>query len=306
MYDLIMRKRKQETGIIVIHHGKSQFMIFPASVFRICAEIIQSIVHPAHIPFIVESQSPVLHGIGNLWKRGRILGCKDRRRMELFQPLVHVLEEFHCISVYTPGRISLPVDSSADGIHSQTVYMVFGQPVIGGGLQEAPYVSTGMHKVAASPFADTYGRMRILVQSCPVILSQTIAVQCKMYRYKVHDHANAILMTAVNKIFQLIRSAVSGSGAEKACGLITPGFIAGIFVQRHDLQIIVAVVFYIGNQDFCHFFIGIPGICFFGWLFKRTEMQFINIQRLLAAVRAGCHPFFIVERIALLVPYNRG
>ena len=262
MHYLIMGKREKESCIIVIHHGKRQFMVITASIFRSGTKIVKGVVHPSHIPFIVKAQTALGNRVCNLRKGCGIFGSQNHRGVHFFQSSVHVLEKFHCVEVYAPRRIPLPVNSPADGIHTKPVYMKFFYPVVCRRLQEAPYFSTGMHKVAASPFADTYGRMRILVQSCPVILSQTIAVQCKMYRYKVHDHANAILMTAVNKIFQLIRSAVSGSGAEKACGLITPGFIAGIFVQRHDLQIIVAVVFYIGNQDFCHFFIGIPGICF--------------------------------------------
>ena len=52
---LVMRKRKQETSIIIIHHGKSQFVIIVTSVFRGSTEIIQCIIHPAHVPFIIKT-----------------------------------------------------------------------------------------------------------------------------------------------------------------------------------------------------------------------------------------------------------
>ena len=42
-------------------HGECQLMIIPRPVLGSCPEIIQCVVHPPHIPLIVESKSALFH-----------------------------------------------------------------------------------------------------------------------------------------------------------------------------------------------------------------------------------------------------
>ena len=89
----------------------------------------------------------------------------------------------------------------------------------------------------------------------------------------------------------------SGSRTEKTGCLIAPGFITWIFIQRHDLQIVIAIFDQIWNQNINHFFIVIPVICFVRRLAKRTKMNFVNVQRFFSAVAAALQPLAVFEFI---------
>ena len=50
----------------------------------------------------------------------------------------------------------------------------------------------------------------------------------------------------------------SGGWTEISCILISPGFVAWVLTERHDLHIIIAVFLQIGDKDRCQFLIGVP------------------------------------------------
>ena len=58
--DLVVGKRQQVSLPVKISHGESQLIVVPSPVQRICPEIFQSVIHPAHIPFIVKSKPAFL------------------------------------------------------------------------------------------------------------------------------------------------------------------------------------------------------------------------------------------------------
>ena len=174
-------------------------MIIVCTIFRTSTEIVQGIVHPAHVPFIVKSKTALGNRIGNFREGSGIFGCEDRRWVEILESLVHVLKELYCIQVYPTSRVALPVDRAADRIHTDTVHVEFTHPVIGTGLQETSCFAAGMHKVAASPFADTDSRVRILIKRSSVIICQTVSVHSEMNRNKVHQHADAVFVAGIHE-----------------------------------------------------------------------------------------------------------
>ena len=272
-------------------------MVVLSTIFRCSAEIIQRIIHPSHIPFIIKTKSALVDRISHFRERSRIFGCEDHRRMHAFQSLIHILQELYRIEVYTPCRIALPVDRTADCIHADTVHMEFTDPVICAGLQEASGLSAGMHEVAASPFTDTDSRVRIFIKCSSVVIRQTISVHSEMNRNKIHQHTDIVFMAGIYEGFQLVRCSVTRSRAEKSGCLIAPGFITRVFIQWHDLEIVVAVFDQIRNQNVDHFFIIVPVICFIRRFAERTKMNFIDIEWFLSAVTAVLHPLGILKFI---------
>ena len=180
--------------------------------------------------------------------------------------------------------------------------MIFAQPVTGAGLKETADFAPGMHEIAASPFADSHSGIGIFVKRSTVIICQRVSVHCKMYGNEIHDHADSVPVAGVNEGHQLGGCAVPRSGTVESGCLIAPGFITGVFVQRHDLQIVISVFQKIGDQDIRHLFIIIPVVRLFGRLAKRAEMDFVYIQRCGAAVTSVFHPFRIAELISVKIP----
>ena len=75
--DFIMREWEQETGIIIIHHRECEFVVIFRTVFRRSAEIIECIIHPSHIPFVIEAKTSLIDRIGHLRERGGIFGGEN-------------------------------------------------------------------------------------------------------------------------------------------------------------------------------------------------------------------------------------
>ena len=64
-------------------------MVARATEERIAAEIVQGIIHPAHIPLVIEAQSPKFHRTGNAVKGRGILCNQHCIWMQLMQALIH-------------------------------------------------------------------------------------------------------------------------------------------------------------------------------------------------------------------------
>ena len=161
--DLIMGQRENIALIVVVHHGKSQLVVLLSSFICICLEIGQGVVHPAKIPFVVKAKSALPDSLSNTLVRGRIFCKKQAFRDTLFQSLVHGADKFKSSQVLAAVCVSLPVDQVSYRIHAKSVEVEFSQPVICGGLQEAAYLTSGMHKVAAAPFVASNCHVGVLV-----------------------------------------------------------------------------------------------------------------------------------------------
>ena len=176
-------------------------MIIFRAVFRCGAEIIEGVIHPSHIPFIIEAKTALIDRISYFRERSGIFGSENDGRMHSLQSLIHILEKFHCIQVDTTCRIALPVDRTADRIHADTVHMKFTDPVVGAGLQKAFCFSAGVHEIAASPFTDTDSGIWIFKKSRSVIICKPVGIYGKMYRNKIHQDTDSMSVAGINKSF---------------------------------------------------------------------------------------------------------
>ncbi len=247
-------------------------MVVCRPVFGSRTEIIQRVVHPSHIPFIVEAQPALRNRSGNAGIRSRVFGREYSGGMPFFKAAVHLADEVDGSIIDASCRVALPVNDPADGIHADPVNVVFCQPVIGGRLEEASDFPAGMHEITASPFADAHILVRIFIESGAVIIRQSIAVHSKMNRYKIQYDPDIMLMASVDEFHQLSGRTIARGRTVEAGILIAPGFITGVFAEGHDLYIIVTVFFQIGDQDVCHLRVSIPVVCLIGRLLEGAEM----------------------------------
>ena len=145
--DFIMGQRQKKMVMIVIHHGKGQLMIVHAAICGSRAAVIQGVVHPAHVPLIVKSKAVFRHRLCNVGIGCGVLRYQNCGWMQCLQPPIHILQEFYCVQIDTPSRVSLPINHAADCVHAQAIYMKFRQPVIRGRLQKAANLTTRVHEV---------------------------------------------------------------------------------------------------------------------------------------------------------------
>ncbi len=280
----VMGERKQKSVIVIVHHRKCQFVIALRAVFGTGAEIVQRVVHPTHIPFVIKSEPAFADRSCDAGVGGGIFRRKYGVGVELLKSPVHLADEFYGSVVDASGRFALPVNDPADGIHADSVYMVLGEPVVGGGLKKTPYFAPGVHEIIASPFADPHIVVWIFIKRSSIVAGKSIAVHRKMYRHEIQDYADVIQVTLVYEFHQFCRSAVAGGGTEKPGVLIAPGLVTGVFAKGHDLHVVVPVFFQIRNQNTGKLRISIPVIRLIGRFPEGAEMNLIDVHRSVPAV----------------------
>ena len=285
-----------------IHHRESQLAQVGFAFFRCFFEVVQRIVHPAKVPLVVKAQAAVFHGGGHFFKVGGILGNQHGGGVALLQPLVHILQEFQGRAVHTAGGVTLPVDQAADGIHAQAVCVEGAQPVISGRLQKAADFAAGVHEIAAAPFALPHRCGGVFVQSGAVKVFQAVFIHSEVDRHKVKDHANVRRVAGIDQGTQLVRRAVTAGGGKKAGGLVAPAAVKGVFAQRHQLQVGVAVFFQVGGQLFGQFRISIGGAILLAA--PAACLCFVNVQRSIKVLAALCHPGGIRPLAGGCAPHN--
>ena len=122
---------------------------------------------------------------------------------------IHIRDERNGILVDSPVRITVPVYRTAYGIHSYPVKMIFLKPVVRTRLKETCHFPSGMIEVHGSPFAVSDIVIRQIVKIRTVVVSESVAVDRKMYRNKVDYYTNAVCMAPVHKFHKFLCRAVA-------------------------------------------------------------------------------------------------
>ena len=130
---------------------------------RILPEVVQRVVHPAHVPLIIKAQSAVFYRTGHALIVGGVFCDQHAVRMQLVQSLIHAFQERDAGGIDAAAGIAAPVDQPADCVHTQPVKVENRQPVVGTGLEKTAHFAAGVDKVAAAPFAVVVLFLRILI-----------------------------------------------------------------------------------------------------------------------------------------------
>ena len=74
VYDLVVAQRADEVLGKGVHDGEREQAVVAGAPRKIGLHVVQGVVHPAHIPLVVEAQAAVLRRIGHERPRGGLLG----------------------------------------------------------------------------------------------------------------------------------------------------------------------------------------------------------------------------------------
>ena len=302
----VVRKRQKEAVAVVVRHRERQLVVVAAAVFGRGAEIIERVVHPPHVPLVVEAEAARLRRLGNAGVRGGVLRAEHRRRVQRLQPAVHPAQELDRRAVHAAGRVALPVDHAADRVHAQAVDVEFLEPVVRRRLQKAAHLAARVHEVAAAPLAAADVRVRVLVEGGAVVAGERVAVHREVHGHKVEQDADAAPVAGVDEVFELVQRAVARGRAEKAGGLVAPGFVARVFAERHDLDVVVALLFHIRHEPFRDLPVRVPAVRRGARLFERAEVHLIDVERSRFAVGPRAHPAAVAEGVAVQPADDRG
>ena len=262
-----MRNRQYKVLIESIHKRKGDQVEIVFSEQRIHFEEAQGIIHPPHIPFIVEPKPTCLDWFRDVGPSSTLFRDHVCVRLAFEYFCVHLLEEFDSLAIVIAAIlircpwtfIIVKIKHIRNGIDTDSIKMELLQPENGVRNQEAVHLCFSQVKIQCPPtVVDGAIRIGIFKSRCTIKIGQRIIIFAEMAGNPIHDDADSFFMRFFHKIPQLKQIPVTRSHREVPGDLIAPRSFQRMFHQRHEFDVRVAHFLHIWNQRFSKIFKGIP------------------------------------------------
>ena len=336
VHDFVVAQRADEVLGKGVHDGEREQAVVAGAPRKIGLHVVQGVVHPAHVPLVVEAQAAVLRRIGHERPRGGLLGhhhhvgvvglhgavdLTDKRAG------VQVLLGTVLVELLLAGIVNAKVEVQHAGhaVHANAVHVEVLEPVQHVGDQEGADLAAGEVKLVRAPV----GVNLVLKQHVAVKGGKAVGVGAKTAGHPVHDHADACLVACIDKVHELLRVAVARRGGVIAGRLVAPGAIEGMLHKRHDLDMRVAHVAHVVHELHRQVVVGVKLAALRGErvhgagvvavlvrlalrrvavALPRANMHLVDVERLRHVVVAGAalEPRGVVPLIAVEGPQHAG
>src|SRR5699024_7880265 len=187
---LVVAQGQQIQLVVKVVHAEQQLAVLGGPLPKGGGEIVQGVVHPAHVPLVVEADAVVPGGGGDLQVVGGVLRDVDAGGPALVQAVVQPAQKIQRPLVDTAGRVAQPVDVPGNGVHPDAVAVVDVHPEGGGAVQKAAHLAPVIVEVVGAPLALAHVAV-VLVQAGAVQVGQPGGVGGKVDRHKVRDDPDA-------------------------------------------------------------------------------------------------------------------
>ena len=131
------------------------------------------------------------------------------------------------------------IEHGGDGVHAQSVDVIFVEPEHGARHQEAAHFGASVVEDVSLPVGmKSLARVGVLVEMRAVEVGEAVRVGREVRRHPIEDHADAVLVQVVDQVHEILRRAVARGGREVAGGLISPGAVEGMLHhgQKFDMR----------------------------------------------------------------------
>ena len=255
MHDFVVAQRADEVLGKGVHDGEREQAVVAGAPRKIGLHVVQGVVHPAHVPLVVEAQAAVLRRIGHERPCGGFLGHHHHVGVvRLYGTVdltdkragVQVLLGTVLVELLLAGIVNAKVEVQHTGhaVHANAVHVEVLKPVQHVGDQEGADLAAGEVKLVRAPV----GVNLVLKQHVAVKGGKAVGVGAKTAGYPVHDHADACLVACIDKVHELLRVAVARRCGVIAGRLVAPGAIEGMLHKRHDLDMRIAHVAHVVHE----------------------------------------------------------
>ena len=255
VHDLVVAQRANEVLGKGVHDGEREQPVVAGAPRKIGLHVVQGVVHPTHVPLVVEAQAAVLRRIGHERPRGGLFGhhhhvgvVRLHGAVDLTDKRagVQVLLGTVLVELLLAGIVDAKVEVQHAGhaVHANAVHVEVLEPVQHVGDQEGADLAAGEVELVRAPV----GVNLVLKQHVAVKGGKAVGVGAKTAGYPVHDHSDACLVACIDKVHELLRVAVARRGSVVAGRLVAPGAIEGMLHKRHDLDMRIAHVAHVVHE----------------------------------------------------------
>ena len=271
MHHFVMRNRQHEVLAEGVAQAKRHFALMVLAMHRVARHVLQRVVHPAHVPFVVKAQSARRRGARHGRKRGRLFGHRDGLRPLGADDLVQAFQKGDGFQVLAAA---VDVGNPFAGLAAVVAvkhrrHRIDAQPINPKTLQPVQRIAN--QKIAHFGAAQVVDqrvpvvvepltRVGVFVQRRAVKITQSVGVGRKMRRHPVEQHAHACPMAARDKAHQTVGIAKPRGRRIQADRLITPGAVKRIFADRQQFNVREPHIKRIGHQLLGHLVPGQPAL----------------------------------------------
>ena len=211
VHHFIVRERQYVVFAVGICHGERQLIMVFFSPWEVRRHIIKRIVHPAHVPLVVEAQAAVLRRFGHKRPCRALFRDSDRSLYVVPYHVVELLQEFDRVqiafsAVSVKAHLRLVADAEVQiqhagyAIDSETVGVVFLEPVHRIRKQEAPYLRSAEVELICTPVRMYY----TFVEFASIEVSKALVVRAEVSRYPVQYDSYACFMERLYEVLEVM------------------------------------------------------------------------------------------------------
>ena len=204
-----------------------------AAMDRVLGEVLQRVVHPAHVPLHAEAEAADVGGPRHHRPRGRLLRDRLHVRLLLVHLGVEAAKQLDRVQVLAAAELVghplalltrvVEIEHRCHRVHAQSIDVVAVEPRHRAADQKSAHLVAAVVEDRAAPvWMDALPRVGVLVEMRAVEQLQAELVGREMRRHPVEHHADAVLVQVVDHEHEILRRAVSAGRCEVAGDLIAP------------------------------------------------------------------------------------
>ena len=215
VHDLVVRERQHEVLRERVDHRERQLVVVVAAVDRVLLEVLERVVHPAHVPLEAEAEAAEVGRARDARPRRRLLGRRDHARLAREQHLVELLQEGDGVEVLAAAELVrhplarlarvVEVEHRGDGVDPDAVDVVLAHPEQGVGDEEVAHLVAPVVEDERAPVGVlAAARVGVLVERGAVEARERELVAREVRRHPVEDHAEAVAVQAVDELAEVV------------------------------------------------------------------------------------------------------
>ena len=259
MHHFIMGNRQDKAFGPGIDQAKAQLVVMVGAVHRVLLDVVQRIVHPAHVPFVGKPQSALIGALADAGPGRGLFGNHQCARHFAGNHIVEMAQKLDGFEVFPPAmtvghpfpglaRI-IAVQHRGHCIHAQPVDMEMLEPMQRRSQHKAMYLGAAQVVNQGIPvLMKAFKRVGVFVQRRAIKLRQPVGIVGKMRRHPVQNHADTGHVTGIDERGKIIWRAITGRRRKLRQGLITPGTTERVLHDRHQLDMGEAQLLHIRDQ----------------------------------------------------------
>ena len=233
------------------------------AVHRVARHVGEHVVHPAHVPLVVEAEAAALQvgrrRAADAGEGGGFFGEGDRLGALGADEVVHAAQEVDGFEVLASAETVghplaglaavVAVEHGGHRIHAQAVDAEALDPVQRVAAEVVAYLAAAVVVDQRVPIlVKALARVGVLVKVRAVEFGQAVRIAREVGGHPVEDHAQPRGVRGVGEGAEILRCAEARGGRVQPDRLVAPGAVEGVLVHRHQLEVGEAVLHRIRDQ----------------------------------------------------------